>query len=169
MFCFIIPPMKPCRSLMTVVAVFFSISLGVLAAEPEVTEQDLPRVPATEPNKAIDTFQIKSGFRIELVAAEPLVVDPIAMAFDENGRLFVVEMRDYPEQRDAKLGRIRLLEDTDGDGRFDKSTVFADHLPWPTAVICYDGGVFVGATPDLIYFKDTDGDGVADERKVVFP
>src|SRR5712692_10255596 len=139
-----------------------------LAAEPEVDPKDLPRIPPVEPDKALATFRIKPGFRLELVAAEPLVVDPIAMAFDENGRLFVVEMRDYPEQRDAKLGRIRLLEDTDGDGRFDKSTVFADHLPWPTAVICYDGGVFVGATPDIIYFKDTDGDGVADERKVVF-
>ena len=139
-----------------------------LAAEPEVDPKDLPRIPPVEPDKALATFRIKPGFRLELVAAEPLVVDPIAMAFDETGRLFVVEMRDYPEQRDAKLGRIRLLEDTDGDGRFDKSTVFADHLPWPTAVICYDGGVFVGATPDIIYFKDSDGDGVADERKVVF-
>ena len=155
---------------MTVVAVFFSISLGVLAAEPEVTEQDLPRVPATEPNKAIDTFQIKSGFRIELVAAEPLVVDPIAMAFDEDGRLFVVEMRDYPERRNETphLGRIRLLQDTDGDGRLDKSTIYVDDLPWPTAVICWNGGVFVGATPDILYCKDTNGDGVGDVREVVF-
>jgi len=144
------------------------LGASALAAEPEVDPKDLPRIPPVEPDKALATFRIKPGFRLELVAAEPLVVDPIAMAFDENGRLFVVEIRDYPEQRDAKLGRIRLLEDTDGDGRFDKSTVFADHLPWPTAVICYDGGVFVGATPDILYFKDTDGDGVADERKVVF-
>jgi putative membrane-bound dehydrogenase-like protein len=77
-------------------------------------------------------------------------------------------MRDYSERRDERLGRIRLLEDTDGDGRFDKSTVFADDLPWPTAVICYDGGVFVGATPDIFFLKDTNGDGVADVREVVF-
>ena len=139
-----------------------------LAAEPEPDPRDLPRIPPTEPDKALSTFRIKPGFRIELVAAEPLVVDPIAMSFDENGRLYVVEMRDYSERRDEHLGRIRLLEDTDGDGRFDKSTVFADNLPWPTAVICYGGGVFVGATPDILFCKDTNGDGVADVRDVVF-
>src|SRR5262249_58054133 len=104
--------------------------------------------------KALATFKVKPGFRLELTAAEPLVVDPVAMSFDENGRLFVVEMRDYSERRAERLGRIRLLEDTDGDGRFDKSTVFADDLGWPTAVICYQGGVFVGCTPDILYFKD---------------
>jgi putative membrane-bound dehydrogenase-like protein len=95
-------------------------------------------------------------------------MSPVAVSFDENGRMFVVEMRDYSERRDERLGRIRMLEDTDGDGRFDKSTVFADNLPWPTAVICYDGGVFVGASPDIYYLKDTNGDGVADVREVVF-
>src|SRR5437588_179103 len=87
-FCFIIPSMKPCCELVCASAFFLSVSLGILAAEPEVSEKDLPRVPPTEPDKALATFQIKNGFRIELVAAEPLVVDPIALAFDENGRLF---------------------------------------------------------------------------------
>jgi putative membrane-bound dehydrogenase-like protein len=165
-----IPPMKPCSSWMAAVAFYLSLSLRVLAAEPEVSEKDLPRVPPTEPDQALSTFQIKRGFRIELVAAEPLVVDPIAMAFDEDGRLFVVEMRDYPERRNETphLGRIRLLQDTDGDGRFDKSTVYVDDLPWPTAVICWNGGIFVGATPDILYCKDTTGDGVSDVREVVF-
>ena len=104
----------------------------------------------------------------QITAAEPLVIDPIAMSFDEDGRLYVIEMRDYSERRPERLGRVRLLEDTDGDGRFDKSTVFAQDLPWPTAVICWDGGVFVGATPDIIYFKDTNRDGVADVREVIF-
>src|SRR5205085_4735985 len=110
----------------------------------------------------------RDGFRIELVASEPLVVDPVAMSFDENGRLYVVEMRDYSERRDEKLGRVKLLEDTNGDGRFNKATIFATNLAWPTAVIGYDGGIFVGASPDIIYFKDTNGDGVADVRRVVF-
>src|SRR5688572_609040 len=105
-----------------------------------VSSKDLPRVPPTEATNAVKTFRIKPGLRLELVAAEPLVVSPVAMAFDENGRLFVVEMRDYSERRPERLGRIRLLEDTDGDGRFDQSSVYADNFPWPTAVICYDGG-----------------------------
>ena len=139
-------------------------------AEPDVSRNDLPRIPPTEPAKALATFHVKKGFRIELTAAEPLVVDPIAMSFDENGRLFVVEMRDYSERRNETphLGRIRMLEDTDGDGRFDRSTVYVDDLPWPTAVFCYGGGIFVGATPDILYCKDTNGDGVADVREAVF-
>ncbi|HSH95860.1 MAG TPA: PVC-type heme-binding CxxCH protein, partial [Roseimicrobium sp.] len=149
----------------------FSLVLPLHAAEPVVDpKRDLPRFPAVEPKDALKTFAVKNGFRMDLVASEPLVVDPIAMSFDENGRLFVVEMRDYSERRDEKphLGTIRLLEDTDGDGRFDKGTVFADDLPWPTGVICYNGGIFVAASPDVIWFKDTNGDGKADERKTVF-
>jgi putative membrane-bound dehydrogenase-like protein len=153
---------------------FLGLLIGLLpngkaaSSEPEVDAKDLPRIPPTEPPQAPATFQVKPGFRVELVAAEPLVMDPVAMSFDENGRLYVVEMRDYSERRDERLGRIRVLEDTDGDGRYDKSTVFADDLPWPTAIICYGGGVFVGATPDVYFLKDTNGDGVADVRERVF-
>ena len=160
--------MNPCGKLILASALFLSLSVGATSADLEVSEKDLPRVPPTEPNKTLATFQIKKGFRLELVAAEPLVVDPIAMSFDEDGQLFVVEMRDYSERRPERLGRIRRLEDTDSDGHFDKSTVYVDNLPWPTAVFCYGGGVFVGATPDILYCKDTDGDGVADVREVVF-
>jgi len=150
--------------------VTYSEAYGKGGAQPEVTAKDLPRFPALEPAQALASFQVKKGFRLELVASEPLVNSPVTMAFDEHGRLFVVEMIDYSERRDETPhgGRIRLLEDTDGDGRFDKSTVFADNLPWPTAVICYGGGIFVGATPDIIWLKDTNGDGKADERNVVF-
>src|SRR5580765_5534239 len=130
------------------------------AAEPQVDPKDLPRVPPVEPAQALSTFKVKQGFHLDLGASEPLVVDPVAMCFDENGRLFVVEMRDYSERRQERLGRIRLLVDTDGDGKFDKSTIFAENLPWPTAVFCYDGGIFVGCTPDILYFKDTNGDGI---------
>src|SRR5215208_4291943 len=142
-------------------------SADALGAEPAVDSKDLPRFPAVEPADAIKTFQIKEGFKIELAAAEPLVVDPVAMAFDEDGRLFVVEMRDYSERREEHLGRVRMLTDTDRDGKFDKSTIYADNLMWPTAIICWNGGVFVGETPDIVYFKDNDGDGVADEKTVV--
>lgn len=166
--------MKPFRSFSAVVrslllpALIASTAVPILAAEPEIDPAQMPRVPATPPERATNTFALKPGFRAELVAAEPLVMSPVAMSFDENGRLYVVEMRDYSERRPEQLGRVRLLEDTDGDGRFDKSTVFAQDMPWPTAVICWDGGVFVAATPDILYFKDTNRDGVADVREVIF-
>ena len=77
-------------------------------------------------------------------------------------------MRDYSERREERLGRIRVLEDTDGDGRYDKSTIYAEDLPWPTALFHYDGSLFVGCTPDILLLKDTDGDGKADQRQVVY-
>jgi putative membrane-bound dehydrogenase-like protein len=138
------------------------------AAEPEVSDKQMPRFPAVEPKDAVKTLRIREGFSAEIAACEPNVVSPVAMAFDENGRLFVVEMIDYSERRDEKLGRIRLLEDTDNDGVYDKSTIYAQGLPWPTAVFCWKGGIFVGCTPDILYFKDTDGDGKADKHRVVY-
>ncbi len=143
-------------------------TLTLPAAEPVPDPKELPRIPATEPADALKTFKVKPGFHLELTASEPLVTDPISLSFDADGRLYVVEMRGYSERRDDSMGQIRLLEDTNFDGRMDKSTVFASGLNWPTAVFCYDGGVFVGVTPDLWYMKDTNGDGVADLKKIVY-
>ncbi len=138
------------------------------------------RIPPKEPAEAQKTFKVLGGFRLDLLAAEPLVTDPVAMEYDENGRAYVAEMLDYPytdrtndkplteRTTDLPLGRVRLLEDTDGDGRFDRSTVFADRLSWPTGLALWKGGVYVAATPDLWYFKDTDGDRRADIRRKVF-
>ena len=140
--------------------------------EKNVNEMDfsdqLPRIPPTGPGDSLKSFQVRDGFKVELVAAEPLVMDPIAGAFDEAGRLFVVEMRGYSENAKERLGRVRLLTDNDGDGRFDSVTTYLDRLSWPTAVACYRGGILVGAAPDILYAKDSDGDGVADERRKVF-
>ena len=151
------------------VAILVSFALTTLAraAEPSLSPTAFPSVPPKSPEEALATFDLDPDFRIELVAAEPLIADPMAISFDENGVLYVCEMRDYSERREEKLGRISRLVDRDADGRMDHATVFAEGLPWPTGVLCYGGGVFVMAAPDLWFFKDTNGDGVADERRVV--
>ena len=137
------------------------------SADTDYADQ-LPRIPPTSPADALRTFEVQPGFMIDQVASEPLLADPVAMAFDENGRLFVAEMGGYSEDPDKPVGCIRMLTDTDGDGHYDQSSVYVDKLAWPTAVACYDGGVFVGVVPDILYCKDTTGDGQADIQKVVF-
>jgi putative membrane-bound dehydrogenase-like protein len=132
---------------------------------------ELPRIASKTPEESIKAAKVKPGFHLEVVASEPLIRSPMGMDFDEFGRAFVVELPEYNQYASPKShgkGAIKLLEDTDGDGRFDKSTVYVDELNYPTGVACWDGGILVGAAPDLIYCKDTDGDGKADIRKVLF-
>lgn len=115
------------------------------------------------------SFQVEHGFRIELAASEPMVTTPVAMAFDENGRLFVAEWRSYSGGGGTSrpVGRIRMLEGMNEEGVFQNSTIYADNLVWPSAVACYAGGIFVATAPDILYLKDTKGDGVADAQQVV--
>jgi len=141
---------------------------------------DLPSTPPVEPKNAEKTFHVLDGFEMQLIAAEPLVTDPVAITYDADGRAYVCEMNDYPytdkaahkpsqeNPTDAHIGKVRLLIDTDGDGTFDKATVFAEGLSWPTGAACWKGGLFVTATPDVWYLKDTNDDGVADVRQKVF-
>lgn len=123
------------------------------------------------PRESLQSMQVHPDFRVELFASEPEVVDPVEMAFDARGRIFVAEMLDLPydpEPGQQPRSRIRLLEDIDGDGRLDSSRIFADRLQQVTSVLPWKGGLLVTAAPDIIYLKDTSGDGRADRREVLF-
>jgi putative membrane-bound dehydrogenase-like protein len=165
------------------------LSLSLLAVEPtchgadtivigKVTKEDMPKIPLTKVTDALDTFRLAKGFSLEMVASEPQLGDPVDACFDEFGRMFVAEMHGYPFSHEPTrlnpdgggkkdAGIIRMLEDTNGDGRMDKSVVFASGLNWPTSVCCYNGGLFVLAPQYLLYLKDTDDDDVADVREIV--
>ena len=158
-------------------ALFAAFAVSTVAGAGQA--EPFPRTKPLEPAEAVKAFRVQDGFRLELLAAEPLVTDPVAAAYDEDGRLYVVEMIDYPHvngQRqairentaDPPIGRVRLLIDRDGDGVFDEGHIFAEKLSWPTGVAVWKGGVFVAATPDIWYFKDTDGDHRADVGGKVF-
>lgn len=123
--------------------------------------------PPYEPQDALNTFTIEPGFRIEAYITEPDIRSPVAMEFDERGRIYVVEAPGYPLNLEAKVGRVVLIEDTDGDGRGDTRTIFADTLAMPTGVMRWKTGVLVTDAPDVLYFEDTDGDGRSDIRRVV--
>jgi putative membrane-bound dehydrogenase-like protein len=132
----------------------------------------LPPPPPLSPEQALGAFKLEKGFKIELVAAEPLIEAPVAVSFDDQGRLYVVEMRGYMHNvagdgEEKPTGRVSLLEDTDGDGRMDKATAFVDGLVMPRAVLAVNGGALVAAPPQLLYCKDTDGDGKADVKEVL--
>ena len=164
--------MTPVRSGLLLVTV--ALVAPLFAADP------LPRIPPTEPKDVAKKFHTQQGFTMDLLAAEPLTTDPVAIAYDENGRAWVVEMSDYPytdkandvafqdSTKDLPIGLVRILEDTDGDGDFDKSTIFARDLSWPTGIALFKGGAYIAATPDIWYLKDTDGDLKADVREKVF-
>ncbi len=150
-------------------------------AQPEYREERMPnyerRDPAPRyqlplsPEESQTLIQVPVGFRLELFASEPEIKKPIAMEWDEKGRLWIVETVDYPNTvRDEKGegdDRIIICEDTDGDGRADKFTVFADGLNIPTALTFANGGVIVAQAPHFLFLKDTDGDDKADVREVL--
>lgn len=122
------------------------------------------------PEEALKRFQLREGFRVELFAAEPYVMDPVAMVFDEEGNIYVVEMPDYPEmpEHGHGRGRIKVLQDTDQDGRIDNAIVFADSLLDATSALPWNGGLIVTAAPHILFMKDTDGDFRADVKEVLF-
>ena len=153
---------------------FFAWSVGIAGPANDKTKDyraELPRILPQSPAEALKTFRTRPGFQIELVAAEPLVQSPVAIDFDENGRMFVVEFPEYNQNFNKAFkrhGRVRVLEDTHGNGVYDKSTVYVDNLNCPVAVACYHEGVIVGAVPDLWYFAASQLDDKVDIRERIY-
>ncbi len=134
-------------------------------SEPQAESQPL------SPEQSLATIHVPEGYEIELVASEPLVKDPVAIAWDAEGRLWVAEMADYPLGMDGNGkpgGRIRVLQDTNQDGKYDQPTLFLDGLIFPTGLLPWKQGVLITAAPEIIYAEDTDGDGKADKRETLF-
>ncbi len=135
-------------------------------------EWEIPPAPVLSPQQALESFTVKPGFRVELVASEPLIHDPVAIDFDEDGRIWVVEMRSYMPNVDGEgeivpVSRVVVLEDTTGDGKMDTSTVYLDELILPRAIKVVAGGVLIAEPPNLWFTRDTNGDGRADEKTLV--
>lgn len=143
--------------------ILLCLCLSVLACSTE--KKNVPTL-SKEHQKALDDFQIMDGFEIEMVAAEPLVADPVAMEIDEDGNWFVLEMPGYPLDL-SKTGQVRKLMDTNGDGYPDKSEVFVDSLTLPMGIMKWKKGIIVADAPNILYFEDTNGDNKADKREVI--
>lgn len=152
------------------------VALGLaLAVTGAVSAEELPPPPVHTPEEQLALFRLaEPGYRIELVAAEPMVQDPVVITFDGEGRLWVAEMRGYMPDIDGKgsrepTGRVSVLEDIDGDGKMDRSTVFADGLVLPRAVAVHPDGVLIAEHRALTLHRDLDGDLVSDEHEVIDP
>ncbi len=132
---------------------------------------DQKTAPPKTPSQSLKSFEIEPGYELSLFAAEPLVMDPVAMAFDQRGRMFVAEYGDYPigpTEGEKPLSRIVMLEDTDADNLADRRVVFADGLDFAHSLMPYRDGFLVGAKTKLLWLRDTDGDDVADQSEVMF-
>lgn len=131
-----------------------------------------PPAPALHPEAALKTLRVAPGFRVEIVASDPLLFDPVAIAIGPDGRMWVVEMRAFMPNadgagEDAPIGTIATLEDTNNDGRMDKRTEFASGLILPRALALVADGVLVAEPPNLWFMRDTDNDGKADDKQLV--
>lgn len=142
--------------------------------ERRVVDKNPPMTPLS-PEESMAKVQLPPGYRLELVASEPMVQEPVAMAWDGNGRMYVAEMNTYMMDATGTgqfkpTSRIKLLEDTNGDGKMDKYTIFADSLVLPRAILPLEDGILVDVTNDyhIWKFRDTNGDGKADEKKLVY-
>lgn len=128
-------------------------------------------IPSPDPKVQLDMFQIAEGFEVNLFASDPEVIKPIQMNWDAEGRLWVVSSTVYPHLKPGETAndKILVLEDSNGDGKADKSTIFAEGLITPTGILPGDNGVYVANSTEILHLKDTDGDGKADTEEKSFP
>ena len=164
--------LKPLKFLFSTICLLQS-SFLMLIGEPNREVVKVPNTIPLDPNDAMQLIDLPEGFSLELVASEPQISEPVALTWDGNGRMYVVEMRGYMQSMDGAgakdpVGRISLLEDTDGDGNFDKHSVFLDGLVEPRAVLYVGNGLLVGEPSDLWYCRDTDNDGKSDTKDKVY-
>ena len=131
----------------------------------QMTKQQRLADEPRSPQESLASIEVPEGYTIELVASEPLVTDPVGIAWGTDGKVWVVEMGDYP-LGGGKTGCVKTLTDTDGDGVMDKSTVFLDGLNYPAGIYAWGSGVMIACAPDIFYAEDTDGDGKCDRKEV---
>src|SRR6185437_4953132 len=141
--------------------------------QPKYHIKEIPPAPVRTADEELKTFKLPPGFKIELVASEPMVEEPIALTFDPDGRMYVVELRAYmPDVKGTgeldPIGRIVRLESSRGDGKYDKVGTYLDNLIIPRAVSLAGDGVLVAEPPTVWFCHDTKGDGKCDEKKAVF-
>ncbi len=154
--------------------VFLTLILlpGVLAEPSDRVVDTHPAWAPLSPEESMKRLRLPPGFCVELVASEPLIREPVALTWDGNGRMYVVEMRGYMQDLEATgakepVGRISRLEDTNGDGKMDTHSAYLDGLIEPRAILAIDDGLLVGEPPDLWFCQDGGGDGVADIKRHV--
>jgi putative membrane-bound dehydrogenase-like protein len=161
----------PRRGIFSLVALLsLVLPLGPLSAQtPFIPRTQIkPPGPPLSPQEAIKQMKVPDGFSVELVASEPEIMNPVAMTFDERGRIWITESFEYPRKEPGKgRDRVKVLEDTDQDGKVDKVTVFAEGLNIPSGIAVGHGGVWVANSPDILFMQDTDGDLKADKTEVV--
>jgi putative membrane-bound dehydrogenase-like protein len=155
-------------TVITTFALFALFAATALADDFIPRAQDKPPGPPLSPAEAVAKMTVPEGFKVELVAAEPDVMNPVAMAIDERGRFWITESFEYP-RHSAGPGRdrVKILEDTNADGAVDKVTVFMEGLNIPSGIAVGHGGAWVVNAPDLLFVQDTNGDGIADRQEVV--
>jgi len=141
-----------------------------LVRREELASFQYPAGGPTAPGEAAKKIRVSPEFDLSLVAAEPLVVKPISLDWDASGRMWVAVTPEYPFKEDKSPGKdaILILDDTDGDGRMDRRSVFADGLVLPTSFVFHRDGVIVSQAPQILFLRDTNGDGKADKREVLF-